>query len=304
MKSRMRHPNVFPTLVGSFCLCVWSFLGAGSLSGQDYDRVAPKPLPSAEGPEDLPKLPEPGTGSDDTPLVDRLQGLVFVGKSADVRRGPVERFEGICIENIPLIEGPAFRARMEPFLGKPVSFRNLNAIVREVIEYCRDNDRPVVFVVVPEQDITSGVVQVVVIEGKVGEVRAAGNKWFSADSITGRVRCGPGDPISHEKLLVDLHWLNANPFREVDLVFQPGREEGRTDLVLETRDRFPARFYTGFEDTGNDLTGDDRLLAGFNCVNPLFPDHLIGYQFTTDEQIERMVAQAASPPAKMVLLMP
>ena len=39
-------------------------------------------------------------------------------------------------------------------------------MVRQIVIYYRENERPVVDVVVPEQDITSGVIQIVVIEAR------------------------------------------------------------------------------------------------------------------------------------------
>jgi len=248
----------------------------------EYDRYKPRELPPAP----RPTLPEPERliPTDDKVLVDKLVGLRFVDHPSKVR----EKIEvsGVDTSNVELLDCDEFRILLGSCMGKPVSWNLIYAIRLETIRFYRASDRPVVDVIIPEQDITNGVVQVLVIEGKVGKVTVEGNNWFDFCTIREEVRLAEGDPIHASGLLDDISWLNQNPFRYVRPVLSPGEKIGLTDLTLETGDRFPARFYGGYEDSGNRFTGPGRYLVGINLGNVFGFEHEIGYQFAVDNKFD------------------
>jgi hemolysin activation/secretion protein len=108
------------------------------------------------------------------------------------------------------------------------------------------------------------------------------------------VRAKAGESIDGGPLLEDVAWLNQNPFRQVDLVFTRGARLGETDVVLRTKDRFPVRVYAGYEDSGNDLTGDERVLAGVNWGDAFGRDQLLNYQLMASPDFEKLVAHSGS----------
>jgi hemolysin activation/secretion protein len=202
------------------------------------------------------------------------------------------------VKDIPLISGPDFAGMMSQHLGQPVKMKTLKQIQREIIIYCRDHDRPLVDVIVPNQDVnpTNGVIQVVLIEGRIGKVTVKNDepKYFKDEMISRWISLQPGDQISERKLLADIDWLNRNPFREVSPAFRQGEQAGLSDLQLEVEDRFPFRVFAGYEDTGTELTGKDRVLAGFNWGNAFGLDHQINYQYTADIEFDHLMAHSAS----------
>jgi hemolysin activation/secretion protein len=266
----------------------------GSARAQNMDQIGPRPVPrtSASGRVAEPRMPE-DPGSEET-LLSGLRGLLFVPSVAAVRREGVAGADGVHAEGLPLLEQPDFQSLMAPHLGQPASLRTLTQIQRETVLYYRAHDRPVVDVFVPEQDVTSGVVQVVVLEGHLGEVRATGARWFDDAALVRQVRVAPGDSIRMSRLREDLDRLNENPFRRVDAVLAPGRELGATDVELRTEDRFPVRTYAGWEDTGTELTGLWRWFAGANWGDAFGLGHLLDYQYTASPDGEGLRAHSAS----------
>ena len=277
-----------------FCAIVLG-VAVSSSNAQDFDRLKPKEPESKPGRVEEPSEKPVSIAPDaQKPLVGALRGIIFLRNPTEVRKTGVPVFDGLRSEGIWLLEMESYRSLASARLGQPVTRASLNAMVREIIQHYRKCDRPVVDVVVPEQDITNGVVQFVVTEGHVGEVRVEENHWFSSKRIASQVNLRPGDPISEKALTEDVAWLNANPFRTVDAVFTPGKERGQTDVVIKAKDRFPVRFYTGYEDTGNDLTGDERWLAGFNWGDAFGLDQQLSYQFTTSSDFKKMVGHSGS----------
>ncbi len=264
------------------------------LHAQDFERIAPKTPEKSEGKTKLPEQPVPKEEGDEKVLVDKLKGLIFLSSPKQVTRDGVRDVKGVQVVNLKLLESSDFRKQFESYLGQPVSLKSLNRLSRNVILFYRQNDRPIVDVSVPEQDITTGVVQIVVVEGRLGQLKTEGNRWFDSKMLKSQVRLREGEVVSEKQLTEDLNWLNGNPFRQVSAVFSPGEEPGRTDLVLKTQDRFPVRFYGGWDDSGNDLTGDERWTMGLNWGDAFGLDQQFNYQFTGDSHMTKMVAHSGS----------
>jgi hemolysin activation/secretion protein len=263
------------------------------LFGQDFEKIAPKVPPKAEGEIEIVEEPKK-VKEDGKILVKELKGIIFLSDPKEVKKEGVPEFEGIQADELPHLKISSFASRMERFFGKPVTLKTLNEISREVIIFYREHDRPIVDVSVPEQDITNGIVQFVVVRGVLGQVKIEGNRWFSAKLFESSVTIQPGEIIKASKVAQDLSWINNNPFRQANAVFTPGQKPGETDLILRVKDRFPVRFYGGYEDSGNDLTGDERWQMGFNWGNAFNLDHQFNYQFTTDNDVEKLRAHSGS----------
>jgi hemolysin activation/secretion protein len=276
-----------------FPMVLWT---AQSLpAAEDYDRIAPKAVPAPPAPAaSLPSLtPGKSVGDSSQVLVSRLQGLVFLPNPEAVDKNAIEA-QGINFRNVTVPAEPAFRSLVAPFLGQTLTRGRLADLITDIIVYYRHHDRPVVDVIVPEQDITHGALQLVLLEGKVGRVTAKGNRWFSNSEITDGVYVHPGDSISATALRGDLDTLNQNPFRTTEVVYTPGEKLGETNLVLQTQDRFPLRVYAGYEDSGDRETGLDRYLAGFNYGDLFRLGQQVNYQYTTSGNGDSLRAHAGS----------
>ena len=255
-----------------------------AVRAQDFQHIAPKPpLPenSGKGKITNEQTPTPTAGAPGQEvLVDRLKGVVLLSDPKQVRHAGVSGLRAIDPGDIALAQLPEFESAVSPWIDKPVTLKSLAELTRSIVAYFRNHDRPVVNVFVPDQNITTGFVQIVVVESHVEKVEATGAKHFSNDLLRDELRLGAGDSISGTRLRDDLAWINRNPFLHSDVLMAPGDAPGTTDVLLRTQDRFPLRVYAGYEDSGNDLTGNDRFLAGFNYGNLFGVGQQLSYQYT------------------------
>ena len=267
----------------------------GISRGQDYPRIAPKAVTPVAPSLPVPAVPVPKAKADSEVLLPKLKGLVFVAKPADVVKDGVHN-KGVVVKNVPVPAPTDFDQLASAYLGAKFTQGDLNHLIREVVLFYRHHDRPVVDIIVPEQDIATGTVQLVVLEGQVGKVEVTGNRWVSSREIRDSVSIQPGDYVRASKLQDDLDWLNSNPFHTTDVIYHPGEKMGATDLELQTQDRFPARFYAGYEDSGNAETGFDRYEAGMNWGDAfaLGLGQQLNYQYTTSGDGESLRAHAGS----------
>jgi len=284
-----------PQRVTLLCLTL-ALTSFGTLArAQDFSREGPKPVPPVAAPATLANG-APGKPPDDAQvLLKNLKGVVFVPTPAGVAVNGTEA-QGVVLRGVTVPAPARFTACVQPYLGQTLTRGKLNALIADVISFYRRHDHPIVDVIVPQQEITNGVVQLVLLEGRVGSVTVAGNRWFSSKEIRSGVRLQSGDAISAHRLQGDIDWINQNPFHSTDVVYHPGNDLGETDIVLQTTDRFPVRFYGGYEDTGNAATGFDRYEAGFNWGDAfqLGLGQQLNYQYTTSGDGQSLRSHAGS----------
>jgi len=275
---------------------LWSF--ALLAQAQTYQQVAPNQPPANANGQIVNQLPAAEkarrAAKPEAVWVDKLKGVYFVSKASEVRSGGVSGARALDPGDVPLAAQSDFFAVVQPFIGQPVTMSSLDQLTSAVVKYYREHDRPIVNVFTPQQNITNGYVQVVVVEGRVGEVQASGAHWFSNDDLRQDLRLHAGDPISGQVLREDLDWANRNPFRQSDLVFAPGDGPGLTDITLKTADRFPVRFFAGYDDAGNEYTGDYRYFTGFNYGDLFGLGQQISYQYSTAEDSNLFTAHSGS----------
>lgn len=249
-----------------------------------FEQVAPDvPKSQRDAPEFL--LPERANAVEsDEVLVQSLSGLLFVQSPADVVPDGLAK-AGVDVGSIDMLSDEETLSSLRAYLGRPLTLKLLDEIVAVTVQKFRAENRPFVDVIVPPQDITSGSVQILVLEFVTGEVRADGAFRTPSEELTAMVRAKPGRPLNVEELTDDLDWLNRSMFRTVELVLERGDAFGETDLVLDVEEKSPWRIYVSMDNTGSRATGRERYLLGGNFGDVFFSDALLSYQYTSSRDL-------------------
>lgn len=249
---------------------------------QDYERVAPKlPAPVEVPPPEAPALPAP-VSTDQTVLVPELKGLVFVENADAVSEAGLTTEaapNGIAAHGVKLVDN-SLRAQLQPYLNNPLTRSGLEQITYLVREHYRLREHPFVEVTVPPQNVQNGVVQIIITEYRIGEVKVTGNRYFSEDHIRYLSDLERGERLTLKGLRRDIDTLNQNPFLTINAVIQPGAQTGQSDIILEATDRRPWRVYAGYDNQGVRSLGRDQWNIGVNWANAFGLGHILSYQYT------------------------
>lgn len=235
-----------------------------------------------------------------------LKGILFINSLKDVKDEGVPAMTGISVRGLKTLERPSFNHVVEPFLGKPLDDHTMKELQTAVIHYYRDQGKPVVDVVYLDQDVSNGVVQVVVLEGRLGKVRyeyfkysdgtaelwsPKTNGWTTPAYLEKNLRLRPNDIIDESQLQHDLEALDRNPLRELHPFFAPGAQFGTSDLVLRVHEQRPFQVSVGYDDTGTRLTDLNRINAGVLWGKAFgVTDSLMTYQFVGDPALAHLRA--------------
>ena len=224
-------------------------------------------------------------------VIRHLRGILLLGSKQKVARYDTKQIEGVAAIGID-IPGSlrSLTKELAPFIGKALTKENLIEIKREILLYYRSHNYPVITVHVPGQDITTGVLKLVITEGVLGEVIVEGNEYFPSQLLQDYITLHPGEVIDESILLNDVQFINRNPFRRADIIYTPGKKKQTTDVKLLVQDRRPYRIYSGFENSGLVLIERNRWFAGLNWGNAWGIDHQFSYQYMTSLDFKRFQA--------------
>jgi len=214
-------------------------------------------------------------------LLPNLHGLRLVSKPSEIQKSGYDR-RGVTIDGPYILYRPGIYEKLQGFIGKPLYTADLQRITAVIAEWYKSKNRPFVDVAFPEQDISTGVLQAVVTEFKVGKVIVKGNRWFSSGLLRSQIDLSTGDPIDVVKLNRDIGRINQNDFLNVSVVTQKSDTPGDTDIVLQTEDDFPLRFNTSYTNNGVPITGRDRWNIGFTWGDALWLGEQFSYQYTSN----------------------
>ncbi|WP_129648899.1 ShlB/FhaC/HecB family hemolysin secretion/activation protein [Peristeroidobacter agariperforans] len=277
-------------------LALLTALGCWSAASvaQDLNRIQPAPVPAVEPPPVTPNVGDaPGAAASSTLLLPELRSLIFISKPEQLTEAKAGD-AAVDSSRIPLLDNQTFRNRIEPYLGEPLRQSGLKRLLATINLFYAANDKPFVSASAPAQDVTDGVLRILVVEGRVEQVKVEGNRYFSDEQYLAALGLRAGDSLRKSQLEANIAWVNRNPFRAATIVAAPGESFGGTNLIVHANERYPVRVYANADNTGSPNTGEERLGLGVNWGNAFGRGHQLNYQLTSSADFDRSIGHSAS----------
>jgi len=159
------------------------------------------------------------------------------------------------------------------FAGRTLSLADLQRAADTVTRYYRDRGYFVARAYVPAQEIRDGIVEITVLEGRLGaiQLRMATPLRLRPDVASETLRSAiPDDrPISADALDRGLLLLNDLPGIEARAVLSPGEVLGTTVVTAELTEGPLLTGSAEADNQGNKFTGRLRLAASLSLNDPL-----------------------------------
>lgn len=172
-----------------------------------------------------------------------------------------------------------------PYTGRAKVFGDIQRALEAVEEAYRNRGYGAVQVILPEQELTEGVVRMTVIESRIANVRISGNRHFDEANIRASlpgVREGTA-PMAL-RISESIQLANENPAKKVDVVMRVGEQEGTVDMDVKVQDDSPQRVFLTADNTGNAKTGKTRLGVAYQHANLFNRDHVATVAYTTSPE--------------------
>lgn len=172
-----------------------------------------------------------------------------------------------------------------PFLGPRKLIADVEAARAALEKVYQSAGFLTVFVDVPEQRITDGVVRLQVLEGRVERLQVSGSRYFSQGYIRNKVpELAEGQVPNFNEVQRQLAIVNRTEERRVQPVLRPGKAPGTVEVELKVEDKLPL---TGTVELNNQHPPDTeplRLQASLRYENLWQRDHTLGITAITAPQ--------------------
>lgn len=131
-----------------------------------------------------------------------------------------------------LLDEAELRALALPYLGREVSSQELNAFLRSIQTLYLSKGIETAVPVLPQQDLRSGTMRVLLVEGKLGAVKVEGASGVDPAWVGQWFDLAAGSVIRAEELERRLGVFNAASDFVAQAAYVPGAEFGRSDLLI------------------------------------------------------------------------
>lgn len=230
-----------------------------------------------------------------------IGAIVFVDAPAQVLEGgrPAASLQAFAdgvpvdVSRVPALQDSRFVAGIAPLVGQPIDGPRLQALAQQVRQHLQARGLRFAQVAVPPQDATSGVLQVVVLQPRIGQVRIEGASHFRDDAYRDALRLKPGETLDAQALDDAMAWLErTNPYRSATATVSAGAKAGEADVTVRVRDQRPWTVRLGADNNGTPSTQRERLLAGFTHGDLFGRGDVGSYILTTSPDAKTFVAHA------------
>jgi hemolysin activation/secretion protein len=176
----------------------------------------------------------------------------------------------INVEGVTLINKQAIQAIISKYENKELTLSEIEQIANDITSAYNKEGFILARAYIPPQEIKNWVLEIKVIEGKIGKITATGNKSYSSRFIENHLLMVKKDPsLNEESLERALLILNEYPDLNVKAVLKAGKEFDTTDIQAEVKDARPVSGSLSYDNFGSDTTSKNRLSGAFNIGNLL-----------------------------------
>jgi hemolysin activation/secretion protein len=160
---------------------------------------------------------------------------------------------------------------VKSYVGKELDLAELKSIADLITEEYQRKGYTLARAYIPAQEIKDGIVEIAVLEGRVGEIAVRGNKHYSTDFIkSGFAPVLQEGIIRQSALEKALLLLNENTDLKAKAVLQAGEEPGTTDIVVHVEDRLPLHLALDYNNFGSTFVSRNRFGAELTLSKFLF----------------------------------
>lgn len=222
-----------------------------------------------------------------------IGGIVLLTDPAQtVTAGWADAVSGVDASRLPPATGERLKAALDPYVGRNLDSATLAEMINAANAAIAASPQPFGIAALPDQNAANGVVQLLVVEGRMGDLRVVGAKRFSEAAYRSAIAQHPGEPVDKARLDADVAWINRNSFREASAVAAPGGSFGTVDLTLAVEEKRPWSVSATLDDTGTDQTDPLRVGAAFTWGNAFGRGDILSYQLSASPDFKKTVAHS------------
>ncbi|KPG70926.1 ShlB/FhaC/HecB family hemolysin secretion/activation protein [Pseudomonas libanensis] len=206
----------------------------------------------------------------------RLQELQDLPGKADKPQAPATPADTRCfpIKDIELKGADSLPASdrerlLKPYIGQCLGVSQLNELLKAITDYYLGKGRVTSRAYLPQQDLSSGHLQVLVVEGKLEALRSAEGSTVTDRELAMAFPGKVGEALNLREIEQLVDQLNRLPSKQAQMELTPGKQVGGSDVVVKNTAQKPWRASLSRNNDGQKSTGEQQWGAGLEWDSPL-----------------------------------
>ncbi|MPR03095.1 ShlB/FhaC/HecB family hemolysin secretion/activation protein [Pseudomonas sp. MAFF 212408] len=204
---------------------------------------------------------------------------------ADTRCFPIKDVQLQGADSLPATD----RERLlKPYIGQCLGVSQLNELLKNITDYYIAKGRVTSRAYLPQQDLSTGHLHVLVVEGKLEALRGAEGSTVTDRELAMAFPGKVGEALNLREVEQLVDQLNRLPSKQAQMELTPGSQIGGSDVVVKNTPQKPWRASLSRNNDGQKSTGEQQWGAGLEWDSPLgLADQLVlrgGHDAVSDHQ--------------------
>ena len=258
MKQNLFREIIFVSLLGLLI-----FLGGDALFSQDEDS-AKREILEQKLAKKKKKLPEI-----------KIKEMVEAEKPKPILPSEKTPLQKIHVGRVTFISEKKINRIIKPYKNRALTGAEMQECADLITRAYNRHGYITSYAYVKPENLNKGVLEIDVVEGRVGKIKVVNNRYFKTDLLKKKFGLKEGDPFNVNILKQNLYRINKSRDRKVRLKPYQSKKRGVIDLVLSVKDKSPMHLILDMDTYGshyvlykryrtafvhNNLTGRDDFL--------------------------------------------
>ena len=204
---------------------------------------------------------------------------------ADTRCFPIQDIE---LKGADSLSAADHTRLLKPYIGQCLGVAQLNELLKVITDYYIAKGRVTSRAYLPQQDLSSGHLQVLVVEGKLEALKGAEGSSVTDRELAMAFPGKVGEALNLREVEQLVDQLSRLPSKQAQMELTPGRQIGGSEVVVKNVPQKPWRASLSRNNDGQKSTGEQQWGAGLEWDSPLgLADQLIlrgGHDAISDHQ--------------------
>jgi hemolysin activation/secretion protein len=146
--------------------------------------------------------------------------------------GPTFVLRGVVVDKSKFLSPAELDAITAKYVGTRVDISGVQRMVKEINDLYAQRGIVTGAAYLPPQKLKSGIVEVKIVEGRLGKLSVTGANALSQDFVLSHVNQKVGEVVDVPQITKDLAFFNKTGVARIQALMQPGAQFGLTDVEL------------------------------------------------------------------------
>nr|WP_109785719.1 ShlB/FhaC/HecB family hemolysin secretion/activation protein [Pseudomonas sp. OV226] len=204
---------------------------------------------------------------------------------ADTRCFPIKDIE---LKGAGSLSAAERERLLKPYIGQCLGVTQLNELLKVITDHYIDKGLVTSRAYLPQQDLSTGHLQVLVVEGKLEGLKGADGSQLSERELAMAFPGKTGDLVNLREIEQLVDQLNRLPSNQAQMELAPGKDVGGSEVLVKNTPQKPWRVGLSRSNDGQKSTGQQQWGTTFDWDSPLgLADQILlrgGHDAVSDHQ--------------------